>query len=61
MKCEPIITMYSSRFKSQTDGFLKNIIIIQEGVELAGHFVMLSCVIASDCFSSNDVDLAWEE
>lgn len=36
MKCELIIRMYSPRFKSQNDGFLKNVIIVQEGVEVAG-------------------------
>lgn len=61
MKCELIIRMYSPCFKSQNDGFLKNVIIVPEGVEVAGHFVMLFCVISSDSLSSNDVDLAWEE
>lgn len=58
MKCEPIVRMYFPRFQSQNDRFFKNIIIIQEGVEVADHFVMF-CVISSDSFSSNDVDLAW--
>lgn len=50
--------MYSSSLKSQNDGFLKTIIIIQERLKVAGHFVVLFHVIYSDICSLNDIDLA---